>query len=224
MSRDRVAFATPPLSQLFVLDYCWWHAWPCCQHPVLDSLAGCPAAVSFELGICLADREQPKPARTDCSDLSAVRSKAHQGPAMTVASCVCVEFPAGAKCRFDLHFPAYDGTECAGHFPNDRIWPTRPKQAAAKLLRPRRARCRVTSVGRAQDLRRGNPTSNPIRLRTQPRRRQVCRPRRARFFWSFSSTLPILNSSSLWPVSRAATSHRGRFPLPDHVSDGACGL
>src|SRR5882672_8410374 len=46
----------------------------------------------------------------------------------------------------------------------------------------------------------------------------------ARFFRASFSTLSISNSSSLWPVSRAATSHRGRFPLPDHVSDGTSGL
>ena len=46
----------------------------------------------------------------------------------------------------------------------------------------------------------------------------------ARFLRSSFSTLSISNSSNLWPVSRAATSHRGRFPLPDHVSDGASGL
>jgi hypothetical protein len=50
------------------------------------------------------------------------------------------------------------------------------------------------------------------------------RPRAARLLRAPSSTLSILNSSSLWPVSRAATTHRGRFPLPDHVSDGASGL
>src|SRR6266852_6191169 len=44
------------------------------------------------------------------------------------------------------------------------------------------------------------------------------------FFPASFSTLSISNSSSLWPVSRAATSHRGRFPLPDHVSDGTSGL
>ena len=54
--------------------------------------------------------------------------------------------------------------------------------------------------------------------------RQVCGPRAARSLRAAFSTVSILNSSSLWPVSRAATSHRGRFPLPDHVSDGANGL
>src|SRR5450631_4897675 len=52
---------------------------------------------------------------------------------------------------------------------------------------------------------------------------QVCRLRAARFL-PVRPSLSILNSSSLWPVSRAATSHRGRLPLPDHVSDGASGL
>src|SRR5450631_729614 len=52
---------------------------------------------------------------------------------------------------------------------------------------------------------------------------QVCRLRAARFL-PVPPSLSILNSSSLWPVSRASTSHRGRLPLPDHVSDGASGL
>jgi hypothetical protein len=52
----------------------------------------------------------------------------------------------------------------------------------------------------------------------------VCRPRADRFLRDPPWTMSILNSSSLWPVSRAATSHLGRFPLPDHVSDGASGL
>jgi hypothetical protein len=48
--------------------------------------------------------------------------------------------------------------------------------------------------------------------------------RAVRFLRCPLSTLSISNSSNLWPVSRAATTHRGRFPLPDHVSDGARGL
>ncbi len=34
----------------------------------------------------------------------------------------------------------------------------------------------------------------------------------------------IANSSSLCPFLRAATSQRGVFPRPDHVSDGSCGF
>src|SRR5437868_10104186 len=48
--------------------------------------------------------------------------------------------------------------------------------------------------------------------------------RAAAFLRPSSSAFGILNSSSLWPVFRAATSHLGCFPRPDHVSDGLRGL
>ena len=50
------------------------------------------------------------------------------------------------------------------------------------------------------------------------------RRRGARFVCSTSSKLAILNSSRWRPALRAATSHRGCFPLPDQVSDGLSGL
>src|SRR5436190_13701081 len=44
------------------------------------------------------------------------------------------------------------------------------------------------------------------------------------FLPSSFSSFRILNSSSRCPVFRAATTHLGCFPLPDHVSDGLNGL
>ena len=84
------------------------------------------------------------------------------------------------------------------------------------------ARCSVQA--RTYDCTR-HPLFKPekdLAARAVPHMRQKLRPLEL-FIASFSKS-SILNSSSVRPASSAATSHRGFFPRPDHLSVGTKGL